>query len=124
MSKSASDDPTGNKGKPYTDEQKKQMDSVFTRFMTLLIEPVATSVGVEMIAGEPVVYIVQHWSKPIDATKEIQQIVAEGKAIDKDADPKNTVELQTYQSDGVRASRGGDRYRQAIRLSRSRAKRQ
>ena len=105
LSKSAQDDPTANKGKPFTDEQKKQIGSVLSKISTLVLEPAVNSVGVEMIAGEPVVYIAQHWSKPMDVPKEVQQLVATFNTIQKDADPTHTVELQTYQSDGAHVLR-------------------
>jgi hypothetical protein len=92
---------SGPAAKPFNDEQKKQINSVFTHFGTLVFEPAAMSVGVEIIAGEPAICIVQRWSKQVDATNEIQQMADTLNSLSNETNPGSKLAFQTYPSDGT-----------------------
>ncbi|HET6249876.1 MAG TPA: hypothetical protein VFE47_19455 [Tepidisphaeraceae bacterium] len=98
-------DPKNNNGKPLSDAQKQQVADLITGAVALYLDPTAMSVGVEMIGGDPVIYVVQHRSKPTDVPAELQKLVNQFNVLMKTLDPTTSFDLITYQSDGVRVLR-------------------
>lgn len=90
-----------------TPEQKQQGQALLGRVYDLMSNTAGGSVGVEMKGGAPVVYIVQHLAKPVDYIMEVRQIVAKGNAIS--PQDKESVDLQTYTSGGVKVLRAVDK---------------
>jgi sulfopyruvate decarboxylase TPP-binding subunit len=93
---------TGGPGaKSLTNKQKDLIDTFFTKLSTLVLQPAASTFGVEIIAGEPVLCIVQHWSKPIDAVGEMTKLSDTFNELSEQAKSASSIGSQTYPSDGT-----------------------
>jgi hypothetical protein len=90
-----------------SEENKKKLEGVADKMGGLLFDPAATSMGVEIVDGSPVLYLVQHWSKAVDAPKEWKYLMEEADSVstkkelstEEYADGGTTIERMTLKAD-------------------------
>ncbi|HZL36926.1 MAG TPA: hypothetical protein VFC78_16515 [Tepidisphaeraceae bacterium] len=88
---------------PFTAERQKRVTDFFSKEVDLAFNPAATSIGIEMIGADPVIYVVQHWDKSPDCAMELRQVVSESNAVAEAKD--DVIELQTYKSGAMKVMR-------------------
>jgi hypothetical protein len=97
-----------------TGAQKTQLEQIANQLGGLVFDPATTSLGVEVVDSSPVLYIVQHWSKQIDAPREWARLMQEANAIV--GDKKDDLTIETYAEDSLAATRITLKSDQTIRI--------
>jgi general secretion pathway protein G len=93
-------------GKTLGAAQRKQLEGILTRMASLLGGAQAATVGVELAAEGPVVYLVNQYAKAVDYSAEVRQAVAELNAFAKGmGEPADVADLRTYTAGDLKVLR-------------------
>jgi general secretion pathway protein G len=93
-------------GKALTAAQRKQLEGILTRMANLLGGAQSATVGVELAADGPVVYLVNQYTKPVDYSAELRQVTADVNAFAKGmGEPADVADLRTYTAGDLKVLR-------------------